>query len=69
MIADPNFVIFELLLVFQCCDIQTELFLDLVAVGNSSGQWITESLGLPYRTVLGHMFGNVGGGITEPKSF
>ena len=51
-------------------DHRTELFLDLIiTVGNSGEQWVTESLGLPYRNVFRVTFGNACGGITEPKLF
>ena len=33
-------------------------------------QWIAESLSLPYRSVLGMIFGNyIGGGFAKPNAF
>ena len=37
----------------------------LIRFCNTCEQWIAESLGLPYRNVLGIVFGNVGRGIAE----
>ena len=46
-----------------------ELFLDAIRLGKNSEQWISECLRLPYLDVMGILFGNDGGGITEPKLF
>ena len=48
---------------------RTDLFLQVLGLSSKVEQWITESLGPPRRKVEGSMFGNVGGGITEPKLF
>ena len=45
------------------------MFLELLGLGDKRELWITKSLGLSYGNVLGIMLGNVGGGITKPKSF
>ena len=37
-------------------------FLELLGLGSSCELWIIETLGLPYRNVLGIIFGNVGEG-------
>ena len=70
MITELNFIIFELFSVFFLfCDYRTELFLELVSLGNYCELWISESLCPPYRNVLGILFGNFGGGIAEPNLF
>ena len=48
---------------------QTDSVLELICLGNMCEQWITEFLGLPYRNVLGIVFGNIGRGDAEPKPF
>ena len=45
------------------------IFLEFIRLGNLCEQWITESLGLPYRIALGIKFGNICGRIAELKSF
>ena len=37
-------------------------FLELLGLGNSCELWTIETLGLPYRNVLGIIFGSVGEG-------
>ena len=52
-IAEPNFIILNYVRQSPFCNYRTELFLELISLGNHWEQWITESLGL-----LTEMFGN-----------
>ena len=65
MITEPNFIIFELFLVISVLRLQTELFLDLLGLGSKCEPWISESLVLLYRNVLGMMFGGEGNDRTD----
>ena len=68
MITEPNCIIFELILEMLVRGIsEPDCFqISSVSVVIESNP-ITESLGLPYRNVLGIIFGNFGRGIAEPK--
>ena len=51
------------------CSVITERIVSGIILSRDSEPWIAESLGLPYRTVLGIIFDDFGGGIAEPKLF
>ena len=52
VITEPNSTIFALLSQFLFCDCRADLFLESIDLGKKCEQWMTESLGLPYRNSL-----------------
>ena len=66
MITEPNFIIFEFASICLL-RLPNRIVFEVVSLGNHCEQWITESLGLPYRTVSGFIFGYFGGGVAKLK--
>ena len=66
MITEPNFIIFELFSVIPA------LWLPNRTVSGITGSWLevwAEDFRIRCRIIWGFLFGNLGGGITEPKWF
>ena len=66
MITEPNFIIFELLSVIPALWLPNRIVSEIT--WSRLEVW-AENYRIPYRIVLGIMFGTLSGGITEPKLF